>query len=59
MITEIVGLIEQGKMDTTSRITHRCPLADIEEAYRIFESRPDGVIKIAVTEYCFIKGKPE
>lgn len=47
---EILRLIEQGKIDTTPLITHRFPLADIEEAYRIFENRLDGVIKIAITE---------
>lgn len=47
---EILGLIEQGKIDTTPLITHRYPLADIEEAYRIFENRLEGVIKIAITE---------
>ena len=46
---EILSLIEQGKIDTTPLITHRYPLADIEEAYRIFENRLDGVIKIAIT----------
>lgn len=47
---EILRLIEQGKLDTTPLITHRFPLANIEEAYRIFENRLDGVIKIAITE---------
>lgn len=47
---EILRLIEQGKIDTTPLITHRFPLADIEEAYNIFENRLDGVIKIAITE---------
>lgn len=47
---EILNLIDQGKIDTTPLITHRYPLADIEEAYRIFENHLDGVIKIAVTE---------
>ena len=46
---EILSLIEQGKIDTTPLITHRFPLSDIEEAYRIFEGKLDGVIKIAVT----------
>ena len=45
---EILSLIEQGKIDTTPLITHRFPLSRIEEAYRIFENRLDGVIKIAV-----------
>lgn len=47
---DILRLIEEGKIDTTPLITHRFKLADIEEAYRIFENRLDGVIKIAITE---------
>lgn len=47
---EILRLIEEGKIDTTPLITHRFKLADIEEAYHIFENRLDGVIKIAITE---------
>lgn len=46
---EILSLIEKGKIDTTALITHRYRLEDIEEAYRVFENRLDGVIKIAVT----------
>lgn len=45
---EILQLIAEGKIDTTPLITHRFPLEEIEEAYRIFENRLDGVIKIAV-----------
>lgn len=45
---EILALIEQGKIDTTPLITHRFPLNQIEEAYHIFESKMDGVIKVAV-----------
>ncbi len=45
---EILELIRQGKIDTTPLITHKIPLADIEEAYDIFEEKRDGVIKIAI-----------
>ena len=45
---EILRLIEEGKIDTTPLITHRFPLSRIEEAYRIFENRLDGVIKVVV-----------
>ena len=45
---EVLHLIEQGKIDTTPLITHRFPLSQIEEAYRIFENKEDGVIKIAI-----------
>ena len=47
---EILRLIEEGKIDTTPLITHRFPLNDIEEAYRIFENKLDGVMKVAVSE---------
>lgn len=45
---EILNLIAEGKIDTTPLITHRFPLREIEEAYRIFENRQDGVIKVAI-----------
>ena len=48
LCSEILSLIEQGKIDTTPLITHRFSLSHIEEAYRVFENRLDGVIKIAV-----------
>ena len=46
---EILRLIEEGKIDTTPLITHRFPLNEIEEAYRIFENKLDGVMKVAVS----------
>ena len=45
---EILRLIEAGKIDTTPLITHRFPLIKIEEAYRVFENRLDGVIKVVI-----------
>ena len=45
---EVLKLIEEGKIDTTPLITHRFPLNEIEKAYRIFENKEDGVIKIAI-----------
>ena len=45
---EVLRLIEAGKIDTTPLITHRFPLSEIEEAYRIFENKLDGVIKLAI-----------
>ncbi len=46
---EILKLIEAGKIDTTPLITHTFPLSRIAEAYRLFESKGDGVIKVALT----------
>ena len=46
---EILTLIESGKINTVPLITHSFPLSRIEEAYKIFENKEDGVIKIAIT----------
>ena len=48
-IAEILSLIEEGKIDTTPLITHSFALSKIEEAYRLFENKEDGVIKVAIT----------
>ena len=45
---ETLELIAEGKIDTTPLLTHTYALKDIEEAYRIFENRLDGVIKVAI-----------
>ena len=45
---EILRLIAEGRLDATPLITHRFPLSRIEEAYRLFASHADGVIKVAV-----------
>lgn len=44
----ILQLIANGDIDTTHLITHRYPLDKIQEAYTLFESKADGVIKIAI-----------
>ena len=49
---EILSLIEEGKIDTTPLITHCYPLSQIEEAYKVFENKEDGVIKIAIKTEC-------
>lgn len=46
---EILELIAAGKLDTTALITHTFPLADIADAYDLFENRRDGVIKTAIS----------
>ena len=46
---ETLRLIANGQLDTTPLITHHFPLDRIDEAYRLFESHADGVIKVALT----------
>ena len=45
---QTLDLIAAGKLDTTSLITHTYPLKDIDAAYQLFESRREGVIKVAI-----------
>ena len=47
---EILRLIEAGRLDTLPLITHRYKLADIAEAYHLFENKLDGVIKVAIEQ---------
>lgn len=42
----LMSLIKGGKLDLTSLITHRMPLSKAEEAYRIFSSRSEDVLKV-------------
>ena len=49
---EILRLIAAGQIDTTPLITHRFALSDIDRAYSLFESRADGVMKVAVDCSC-------
>ena len=37
-----------GRFDPKSLITHTFPLDRIEEAYRLFGERRDGVLKVAL-----------
>lgn len=49
---EILSLIEEGKIDTTPLITHSFPLSRIEDGYKVFENKEDGVIKVAIDNRC-------
>ena len=46
--SEIMKLIECGRLDTGCLITHRTRLENIMEAYDVFENKKDGVIKYAI-----------
>lgn len=42
------GHIAECRLDTEPLITHTYPLAKIKEAYKVFENKRNGVIKVAV-----------
>jgi alcohol dehydrogenase len=44
----LLEMVRHGRIDLTPLITHRFPLEQISEAYRVFSLRLDGVMKIAV-----------
>jgi len=41
-------LVKNERVNLRQLITHRFSLDDIEEAYRLFSSQSDGVIKVAI-----------
>ena len=46
-----LSLIEQGPIDTSCLISKRYALNDILEAYRAFEAREDGCLKVVITPW--------
>lgn len=44
-----MDLLAGGRLSTGFLITHRAPLDDILEGYRIFEAKEDGCMKWVVT----------
>lgn len=45
---ELVPLVQQGRLHPERVITHRLPLSQGEEAYRIFDGRLDGALKMVL-----------
>ena len=44
----LISMVQSGRFDPTPLITHHFALKDIEEAYRLFSNRMDGVLKVAI-----------
>ena len=45
----LMALVQHGRLDLSPLLTHRFPLERIGEAYELFGSRADGVLKVAIT----------
>lgn len=44
----LMEVVKHGRVDFTPLLTHRFPLDQIPEAYRLFGERADGVLKVAI-----------
>ena len=45
----LIEMVGRGKLDLRPLLTHRFKLADINEAYKLFGDRRDGVMKVVIT----------
>jgi threonine dehydrogenase-like Zn-dependent dehydrogenase len=45
----LLPLVARGQLVPDDLFTHRFPLADAAEAYRLFDAREDGVLKVSLT----------
>lgn len=45
----LMSVLASGRLDLQPMVTHRFPLARIEEAYDLFAHQRDGVLKVAIT----------
>ena len=45
----LLSVIDSGRIDLRSLVTHRFGLDQIEEAYELFANQRDGVLKVAIT----------
>lgn len=50
-ISELLKMIQAGKIDTSFLITHRAPLNDVVKGYDYFANKKDNCIKWLVTPY--------
>jgi alcohol dehydrogenase len=48
---EMMAAIQDGTIDTHFMLTHKAPLNDIMEGYRVFGAKEDGCIKWLITPY--------
>jgi len=44
----LIDMVNSGRLDLRPLITHRFTLSEINDAYRLFANRLDGVMKVAI-----------
>ncbi len=45
----LMNVVASGKVDLKPMVTHRFKLSEIIDAYELFASQKDGVLKVAIT----------
>ncbi len=45
----LLPMVQSGKIDSTLPITHVLPLSEAPRAYKIFDDKEDGCVKVCVT----------
>ena len=50
-LDEVMALIAAGELDTSLLVSRRYPLNEILDAYRAFEEREDGCLKVVITPW--------
>jgi threonine dehydrogenase-like Zn-dependent dehydrogenase len=48
-LPELIGLVEAGRMDPSPLLSHRLPLDEAPEGYRLMAERAEGVVKVALS----------
>jgi threonine dehydrogenase-like Zn-dependent dehydrogenase len=46
---ELIPLIREGRLHPERMISHQMPLSEGESAYRMFDGRADGALKMVLT----------
>jgi threonine dehydrogenase-like Zn-dependent dehydrogenase len=45
---ELLAQIQSGELDPTMMLSHRIDIEDVAKAYRIFDAKEDGMMKVFV-----------
>jgi threonine dehydrogenase-like Zn-dependent dehydrogenase len=45
---KLLRMVEEGTLDPTFVITHRPPLSEASQAYRMFNNKEDGCMKVVM-----------
>lgn len=48
-VTQVVHMVDQGRIDPSVLVTHRLGMDDMQKAYTMYENHEDGIIKVVMT----------